>query len=84
MNGCACRDVDATLRLGDIRETPLRDIISSRNPAYMSLIDEQQRGEFRPICRSCDMYSSIYHRGSGYPAQRRRARILAQFKASLA
>ena len=32
VNGCACRDVDATLRLGDFNEMPLRDIISSRNP----------------------------------------------------
>jgi hypothetical protein len=66
VNGCACRDVDATLRLGDLRETRLRDLISSRNPSYMALIEQQQKGEFQPICQSCDMYASIYHRSSGY------------------
>jgi hypothetical protein len=66
VNGCACRDVDATLRLGDLKETPLRDLISSRNPSYMALIEQQQRGQFQPICQSCDMYASIYHKSSGY------------------
>ena len=66
VNGCACRDVDATLRLGDLKETPLRDLISSRNPNYMALIEQQQKGQFQPICQSCDMYASIYHKSSGY------------------
>jgi MoaA/NifB/PqqE/SkfB family radical SAM enzyme len=81
VNGCACRDVDATLRIGDLRTTKLRDIISSRNPAYMSLIEEQQNGNFRPVCRSCDFYTSIYHKSLSYdggPLQ-----SLAEFKASL-
>ena len=62
VNGCACRDVDATLRIGDLNQKPLREILSVRNQAYMELIAEQQRGEFRPVCRSCDFYKSIYHR----------------------
>jgi iron-sulfur cluster protein len=66
VNGCACRDADATLRLGDLNETPLRDLISSRNSRYMALIEEQQQDQFQPICKSCDMYSSIYHKSSGY------------------
>jgi MoaA/NifB/PqqE/SkfB family radical SAM enzyme len=61
VNGCACRDVDATLRIGHMNEKPLREILSPDNPAYMRLIEEQQRGEFRPVCKSCDYYKSIYH-----------------------
>ncbi len=61
VNGCACRDVDATLAIGDLNETPLHKILSPDNPAYMRLIEEQQRREFRPVCRSCDYYKSIYH-----------------------
>lgn len=61
VNGCACRDAEATLRIGDMREKPLREIISPRNPIYMGLIEEQQRGQFRPVCQSCDFYKSIYH-----------------------
>jgi hypothetical protein len=83
VNGCACRDADATLRLGDINETPLRDIISSCNPTYMSLIDAQQRGDFPPVCGTCDFYSSIYHSGSGYRKNGVALESLAQFKAKL-
>jgi len=61
VNGCACRDVDATLRIGDLNEVPLHKILSPDNPAYMQLIEEQQRGAFRPVCKSCDYYKSIYH-----------------------
>jgi MoaA/NifB/PqqE/SkfB family radical SAM enzyme len=61
VNGCACRDVDASLRIGDLNEVPLHKILSPDNPAYMALIEEQQRGEFRPVCKSCDYYKSIYH-----------------------
>ncbi len=66
VNGCACRDADATLQLGDLTTTPLRDIISTQNPAYQMLIDEQQRGDFRPVCKSCDFYASIYHKSGSY------------------
>jgi hypothetical protein len=61
VNGCACRDVDATLRIGDLNEARLHKILSPDNPTYMRLIEEQQRGEFRPVCKSCDYYKSIYH-----------------------
>jgi len=66
VNGCACRDANATLRLGDLNDTPLRDLISSRNPRYMALIEQQQKGEFHPVCQSCDMYASIYRNSSTY------------------
>src|SRR5262249_19102238 len=83
VNGCACRDVDKTLQIGDLREKPLRDIISPRNPAYMALIEEQQRGEFRPVCRSCDFYKSIYHKRSSYRDNGIELTSLAEFKANL-
>ena len=84
VNGCACRDVDATLRIGDLRTQPLREILSSENTTWMGLIDEQQRGEFRPICRSCDFYKSIYHVRSKHRKQGVPMQTLAQFKTSLA
>jgi MoaA/NifB/PqqE/SkfB family radical SAM enzyme len=80
VNGCACRDVDATLRIGDIRETPLREILSTSNPAYMQLIDEQQRGAFRPVCQSCDFYKSIYHHRSRDRNEGRGLQSIQQFK----
>jgi len=82
VNGCAARDTGATLQLGDVKQTPLRDLISSRNPAYMDMIEEQQRGEFRPVCRDCDFYSSIYHKSSNY-AHGEGLQSLAEFKAAI-
>jgi len=81
VNGCACRDTDATLRLGDLHQTPLKDIVSARNPDYMALIEEQQRGAFRPVCQSCDFYTSIYYNSDSYAGTR--LQTLEEFKASL-
>ncbi len=61
VNGCAARDADASLKIGDLNEMPLNRILSPDNPAYLRLIEEQQRGEFRSVCKSCDYYKSIYH-----------------------
>lgn len=83
VNGCACRDADATLRLGDLHEKPLKDLVSSRNPAYMTLIEEQQNGMFRPVCRSCDYYASIYHKSSVYEKTGVELQSLEEFRASL-
>ena len=66
VNACSCRDVDATLRIGDLATTPLREILSRDNPAYQLLIEEQQAGHFRPVCQSCDFYRSIYHQPSNF------------------
>jgi len=60
VNGCACRDVDATLRIGDLHDAPLSAILSLSNPDYRKLVQEQEAGQFRPICQSCDYYRSIY------------------------
>ena len=66
VNACACRDVDATLKIGDIKEMPLNKIIAIKNAEYMRIINEQQADNFRPVCKSCDFYKSIYHQRSGY------------------
>jgi MoaA/NifB/PqqE/SkfB family radical SAM enzyme len=62
VHACSCIDVNATLKIGDLNEKPLREIISTKNPIYMGLIEEQQRGLFKSICQSCGFYKSIYHR----------------------
>ena len=54
-------DVDATSRIGDLNEAPLHTILPPDNPTYMRLIEEQQRGEFRAVYKSCDYYKSIDH-----------------------
>jgi len=66
VNACSCRDANATLRIGDIRETTLDKIISVDNIELMRLIDEQEAGKFRPVCDSCDYYRSVYHHPKNY------------------
>jgi hypothetical protein len=83
VNGCSCRDVDTTLRIGDLNETSLRDIISSRNPTYMRLIDEQQQDRFLPVCQSCDFYQSIYHQRRSYRRNGLQMQTLSEFKWAL-
>jgi sulfatase maturation enzyme AslB (radical SAM superfamily) len=80
VNGCACRDVDATLRIGDLNEAPLRKILSPDNPVYMQLIEEQQRGQFRTVCKSCDYYKSIYHKRSHHRKDGTAFQSVEQFK----
>lgn len=84
VNACACRDVDATLRIGDARKERLADIISARNAEYMRIIDEQQAGKFRPVCAGCDFYKSIYHQRSEYRRVPTPMVSLRQFKEKMA
>jgi hypothetical protein len=80
VNGCACRDVDTTLRIGDLNEAPLHKILSPDNPVYMGLIEEQQAGEFRPVCKSCDYYKSIYHMRSSRRKDGSQFQSIEEFK----
>lgn len=79
VNACSCRDADATLKIGDVGKTPLKQIISKSNPEYMRIINEQQAGDFRPICKSCDYYRSIYHQPSNYRRDKVPTQSLAEF-----
>jgi hypothetical protein len=79
VNACCCRDVDATLRIGDLREKPLAEIVSAANPEYIRIIEEQQQGRFRPVCRSCDYYRSIYHQPTNYRRNKIPVQGLGQF-----
>jgi MoaA/NifB/PqqE/SkfB family radical SAM enzyme len=79
VNGCSCRDVDTTLKIGDVRESPLREILSSSNPEYMRLIAEQQAGNFRRVCVDCDYYRSIYHQPSSYRKNKTPVRSIQAF-----
>jgi sulfatase maturation enzyme AslB (radical SAM superfamily) len=83
VNACCCRDVDATLRIGDLREKPLAEIISSTNPEYIRIIEEQQEGKFQPVCKSCDYYRSIYHQPTNYRRDLIPVQSLRQFLNSL-
>jgi MoaA/NifB/PqqE/SkfB family radical SAM enzyme len=79
INACACRDVDGTLCIGDLKQQPLREILSTRNERYMKLIEDQQQGRFSCVCRACDMYKSVYRARAAYKSHRQRPMTLQQF-----
>jgi MoaA/NifB/PqqE/SkfB family radical SAM enzyme len=83
VNGCGVKDVEASLRIGDLNEKPLHEIISTRNPVYMKLIEDQQNGKFHPVCQNCDYYKSVYHARSIYRKGLMQAQSINEFKAQL-
>lgn len=60
LNACACRDVNATLRIGNLKTQTFKEIYSIKNKDYMNIIKNQQKSKFSPICKNCDFYRSIY------------------------
>jgi len=60
VNACACRDVNITLKIGDLKTQSFEEIYSTQNRDYMNIIKNQQKGKFNPICTHCDFYRSIY------------------------
>jgi len=83
VNACSCRDVNSTLRIGDVNKTPLEKIMSVENEDYMRLIQEQQSGKFRPICEGCDLYRSIYHQPKNYRRKKIPTQTMSEFLINL-
>jgi len=66
VNACACRDVNGTLVIGDLNTHSLGEILSTKNPEYLQLIERQQANQFHDVCGSCDFYRSIYKKHRVY------------------
>lgn len=79
VNGCSCRDIDTTLKIGDINEKPLREILSKDNPEYQKVIARQQCGDFQEVCKNCDYYRSIYHQPSNFRRNKIPTQTMAEF-----
>jgi hypothetical protein len=60
VHACACRDVDGSLIIGDLKEKPLAELLSFGNAPYRTLIESQMKSKFLPNCRACSSYRSIY------------------------
>lgn len=60
VNACACRDANYSLRIGNINEKPLKEIISLKNKKYKEIIERQEKNDFPEVCKTCDFYKSIY------------------------
>jgi sulfatase maturation enzyme AslB (radical SAM superfamily) len=83
INACACRDVDATLEIGDLNTQKFRQIYSLNNEKYINIIKNQQMKNFSPICRDCDFYKSIYKDFEFYDKYKRKRFSLNEFYLSL-
>lgn len=83
INACACRDVDATLEIGDLNIQKFKEIYSTKNKKYMNIIKNQQKGNFSLICRNCDFYRSIYKYYDVYHKYKKKSYCLNDFYASL-
>ncbi len=66
VNACSCRDVNNQLAIGDINHAPLSEILHPSNTRYRKIIEDQESGYFRSVCKSCDFYKSIYHKPQLY------------------
>jgi len=79
VNACACRDVNATLKIGDLNIQSFEEIYSAKNKEYINLIKSQQKGDFNPVCKSCDFYRSIYKKYQIYRKYKKKPINLKQF-----
>jgi radical SAM protein with 4Fe4S-binding SPASM domain len=59
VNACACRDVEAELVVGDVREQGLSEIFAGK--ALVELRARHERGDFPEVCRRCTYYVSVYN-----------------------
>ena len=64
VNGCACRDVEAELIVGDLKESSLAEISRGKNIAQ--LIERQERGDYPDVCKRCTYYVSVYNRRKSF------------------
>jgi hypothetical protein len=60
VNACACRDVDASLVIGDLAREPLDRVLDG--PRIREIVWRQESGDFPEVCRSCTLYSPIWFR----------------------
>lgn len=58
VNACCCRDVEATLIIGDINKEHLGDILSG--PRLKDLLARHAKGDFPDICKTCTKYQSVW------------------------
>jgi len=79
VNACACRDVNATLKIGDLKKQSFEEIYSSQNIDYINIIKSQQKGNFNTVCNSCDFYRSIYKNYTIYKKYKKKPISLKDF-----
>ncbi|MEM9801926.1 MAG: radical SAM/SPASM domain-containing protein [Planctomycetota bacterium] len=59
VNACACRDVEAELVVGNVKETPLSEIWAGEK--IDELIERHERGDYPDVCKRCTYFVSVYN-----------------------
>lgn len=59
VNACACRDVEAELIVGNVRDEPLEKIWAG--PKIDAIIASHERGEYPDVCKRCTYFVSVYN-----------------------
>ncbi len=59
VNACACRDVEAELIVGNLKESTLSEIWAGKE--IEELINRQESGDFPDVCKRCTWYVSVYN-----------------------
>lgn len=59
VNACACRDVEAELVVGNVKETPLSEIWAGKG--IDDLIDQHEAGDYPDVCKRCTYFVSVYN-----------------------
>lgn len=67
VNACACRGLDRSLAIGDLKRQSLREILSPDNPVYRGILERHLRSDYPETCKDCMTYRSIYRRPRGWP-----------------
>jgi len=71
VNACACRDAEAELVVGDLREEPLAGILAGSS--FREIVRRQELGDFPDVCARCTLYSPVSLRWmleTDYPNER--------------
>lgn len=58
VNACCCRDVEATLIIGDLKSESLEQVLSGSK--LKELIARHETGDFPEICRRCTKYQPVW------------------------
>ena len=66
VNACACRGVDRSLQIGDLKKTDLSQVLSSNNTVYRDIINRHQKNDFPDTCKDCMVYRSVYRKPRGW------------------
>jgi hypothetical protein len=67
VNACACRGIDRSLQIGDLKQSSLSQILSSDNKLYRNIIERHNKSDYPDTCKDCMVYRSVYRKPRGWP-----------------